>query len=258
MNNKIKAALAAAVFSFSALSSIGTAAGSGPIALTADTIEYNAVTDMASASGGVTVTRDGGVLTGQQATYDFKSQQVVITGGVTANKDDMSLKADKLVSTLNSEMTATGNVVVTKGQNVLTGPEIHYNQASSDINMPYGGSADGPQAAIRGDVLSGDLATNQYHADGDVYLNSKTNDVQSTSDTATYTGNGQDFNFTADGNVNLRSDSRNMTGHSDHAVYSSADNGKLVMTGNASATQNGNIVRGNTLTVYMGDNVKVQ
>ena len=257
MNKRIKAAAAAAVFSFSMLSGVGVAADS-PIELTADAIEYNAVTDMAIATGGVKVTRDGGVMTGSAATYDFKQQQVTITGGVTANKDDMSLKAEKLVATMNSEMTATGNVVATKGENVLTGPEVRYNQATSDISMPSGGTADGPQAAIRGDVLSGNLATNQYHASGDVYLNSKTNDIQSTSDEASYTGNGQDFNFTADGNVNLRSDSRNMTGHSDHAVYNSADNGKLVMTGNASATQNGNIVRGNTLTVYMGDNVKVQ
>lgn len=257
VNKKIKAALAAAALS-AFLASGAAVAADAPIELTADAIEYDATTDTAVATGGVKVLRDGGVMTGAEATYDFKSKQVVVTGGVTANKDDMSLKADKLTATVNSEITAAGNVVITKGENVLTGPEVHYNQALSDISMPYGGSADGPQAAISGDVLSGNLMTNQYQAQGDVYLNSKTNDVQSTSDTATYTGNGQDFNFTADGNVNIRSDSRNMTGHSDHAVYNSAENGKLVMTGNASATQNGNIVRGNTLTVYMGDNVKVE
>ena len=51
---------------------------------------------MAIATGGVTIIRDGGVLTGGQATYNFKTQEASITGGVTANKDDMNLKAEKL------------------------------------------------------------------------------------------------------------------------------------------------------------------
>ncbi len=258
-NGKLKAAVMAALFSFSlfGISNAVIAAGA-PIELSADTIEYNAKTDMANASGGVTITRDGGVLTGAQASYNFKTQEVNISGGVTANKDDMNLKANSLISTADKEMIATGDVVVVKGENTLTGPEIRYNQNTSDISMPSGGHASGPQAEIRGDVLNGNLNAKEYHAVGDVYLSSKTNDVQSTSDTATYTGDGANFNFVADGNVHINSDSRNMYGQSDHATYSSADDGKLVMTGNAQATQNGNIVRGNTLTVYMGDNVSVK
>ena len=127
-----------------------------------------------------------------------------------------------------------------------------------NISMPNGGSATGPQADIKGDVLTGNLATQQYHAVGNVYLNSKTNDVQSTSNEATYTGNGEEFVFTANGNVNIKSPSRNIVTNSDNAVYNSAENGKLVLTGNAVATQNNNIVRGNTLTVYMGDNVNIE
>ncbi len=258
-NGKLKAAIIATLFGFSLLGIGNTViAADGPIELTADTIEYNAKTDMANASGGVTITRDGGVLTGAEASYNFKTQEVNITGGVTANKDDMNLKANTLISTADKEIIASGDVVVVKGENTLTGPEIHYNQNSSDISMPSGGHATGPQAEIRGNVLNGNLNTKEYHAVGDVYLNSKTNDIQSTSNEATYTGDDTNFNFVADGNVHINSDSRNMYGQSDHATYDSADDGKLVMTGNAQATQNGNIVRGNTLTVYMGDNVSVK
>lgn len=256
-SSKIKTAIVTAIFTFSLFGGISTAAD-GPIELTADTIEYNAQTDTAIATGGVTATRDGGVLKGNEANYNFKTQELNVIGNVTANKDDMSLKADKLTSLNNQELVATGNVVVTKGENILNTQELHYNQATGDISMPVGGDADGPQAAIKGDVLNGNMITNQYNASGNVYLNNKDKDVQSTSDKAEYVANGNDFNFTADGNVNIKSASRNITTHSDHAVYNSAENGKLVLTGNAVATQNNNIVRGNVLTVYMGDNVNIQ
>ena len=59
-------------------------------------------------------------------------------------------------------------------------------------------------------------------------------------------------------NVNIKSPSRNIVTNSDNATYNSTENGKLVLTGNAVATQNGNIVRGNTLTVYLGDNVNIK
>ncbi len=254
--DKIKIAVIA-LFTFSIFSNIGIAAD-GPIELTADAIEYDAKTDTAIATGGVTVTRDGGVLKGNEANYNFKTKDLSVTGNVTANKDDMNLKSDTLLSNASQEIIAKGNVVVVKGDSTLNTPELHYNQASGDVSMPVGGDADGPQAAIRGDVLNGNMVTNQYNAVGNVYLNSKEKDVQSTSDEATYTANGDDFYFTADGNVNIKSASRNITTYSDHATYNSVEDGKLVLTGNAVATQNNNIVRGNVLTVYMGDNVNIE
>ena len=255
--DKVKTAMVTALFSFAIFTNIGVAADA-PIELSADTIEYNAVTDMAIATGGVRVLRDGGILTGGEASYNFKTQEVSITGGVTANKDDMNLKADSLVSNASKEVMAKGNVVVVKGNNNLNTPELHYNQATGDISMPAGGSADGEQASISGNVLTGNMNTNQYNAVGNVYLNSKEKDVQSTSNQASYVATGEDFNFTADGDVSIKSASRNVNTHSEHAVYNSAENGKLILTGNAVATQNNNIVRGNTLTVYLGDNINIE
>ena len=81
-------------------------AADAPIELNGDVIEYNAQTDMAIATGGVTIIRDGGVLTGGQVTYNFKTQEASITGGVTANKDDMNLKAESLISNANKEVVA--------------------------------------------------------------------------------------------------------------------------------------------------------
>lgn len=254
--NNFKIMMAVSALSFSIFNTV--IAADLPTELRADTIEYNAQTDMAIASGKVTVNRDGGVLTGNEATYNFKTQEVAIKGGVTASKEDMNLKAESLTSSATKEVVAKGNVVLVKADNTLTGEEIHYNQNTNDIAMPLGGHAVGPEAEISADVLSGNITTNQYIANGNVYLNSKTNDVQSTSDSANYTGTGEDFNFVAIGNVNIKSPSRNIVTNSDNATYNSAENGKLVLTGNAVATQNNNIVRGNTLTVYLGDNVNIQ
>lgn len=133
--SKLKTALAVAIMSFSMISTV--IAADAPIELKGDVIEYNAQTDMAIATGGVTITRDGGILTGGQATYNFKTQEASITGGVTANQEDMSLKAESLISNINKEIIAKGSVVLTKADNTLTGEEIHYNQATNDISMPF-------------------------------------------------------------------------------------------------------------------------
>ncbi len=102
--SKLKTALAVAIMSFSMINTV--IAADAPIELKGDVIEYNAQTDMAIATGGVTIIRDGGVLTGGQATYNFKTQEASITGGVTANKDDMNLKAESLISNANKEVVA--------------------------------------------------------------------------------------------------------------------------------------------------------
>ena len=123
--SKLKTALVVAIMSFSMINTV--IAADTPIELKGDVIEYNAQTDMAIATGGVTIIRDGGVLTGGQATYNFKTQEASITGGVTANKDDMNLKAESLISNANQEVVAKGSVVLVKADNTLTGEEIHYN-----------------------------------------------------------------------------------------------------------------------------------
>ena len=61
--SKLKTALVVAIMSFSMINTV--IAADTPIELKGDVIEYNAQTDMAIATGGVTIIRDGGVLTGQ-------------------------------------------------------------------------------------------------------------------------------------------------------------------------------------------------
>lgn len=229
-----------------------------PIELTADTIEYNSMTDMATAQGNVTVIADGGKLTGNNAQYDFATKKITINGNVQVHKGDLSLLAGYLEATNNNIYTAREHVQMVKGPNTLVGPEIIYNQQANTLLMPNGGSANGPEAQLSGNYLEGNLATNSYEARGNVFLFNKANDIKSYSNSANYIGTGSSFVFSATGNVRMSSPSRDMTASANNAKYTSADNGKLILQGEAQARQHNSIVRGNVLTIYLGDNVHIK
>ena len=57
--------------------------------------------------------------------------------------------------------------------------------------------------------------------------------------------------------MHIVSDARKLDAVSDHAVYygSKEQQGKTILTGNARAVQDGNVLTGNTLTLYMDNKV---
>ena len=58
----------------------------------------------------------------------------------------------------------------------------------------------------------------------------------------------------AEGNVHIVSDTRKLDAVSDHAVYyGKKGDGKAILTGNARAVQDGNVLTGNVLTIYMDE-----
>lgn len=227
------------------------------ISLSADTIEYNSNTDIAKAEGNVNITQDGGVLTGNIATYNLKDKKIIIDGNIRANKGDMTLTANSLES-YNNELSAKGNVLFKKGDNTLAGSLIIYNEKNKDISMPKGGTAKGPDAEISGDNIFGNLNSNTYNILGNVYLYNKVNDFKARSNKASYIGNGTNFTFNATGNVNISSPSRNINSTSDVADYKSTNNGELILRGNAVVHQNNNTIKGNKLTIYLGNNITIK
>jgi len=60
---------------------------------------------------------------------------------------------------------------------------------------------------------------------------------------------------TADGNVHIVSDARKLDAVSDHAVYYGINgkNGKAELTGNVRAVQDGNVLTGNHVILYLDD-----
>ena len=228
---KILAAGFAALTLFS-LSTGSFAAGtqgkttSEPFQMEAESIEYNAKTGqmLASGSTGVKLVKGTLTVTGIKADYNTKTQAGIITGGVTAIQEDATMTAAQ-VETLNAnqQLTASGNVVLKKGTDSLYAPKVDYYSdrkvavAENDAKLV---TADG--------VITADRLESFFNEKRTV----------------------------AQGNVKINSEQRKLQASADHAVHYGPQPGeqaKIVLTGNARATQDGNTIVGQTLTLYMDD-----
>jgi lipopolysaccharide export system protein LptA len=223
LNRKITlmAVLAAALI-------FGTADGlcavrSGPVEVAADTIDYDATTGVINAKGGVSMTQDAAVLTGANAEYNVKTQESHITGGVKVIKEDMTMTAAEVKGYGNSRFVATGNAVLVKGQNTLTGPLIDYDAAKQYALVPQSAYLSMPDGTMTADRLEAFINENRAAGSGNVHIVSDTRHLDATSDNAVYYG-GQE-----------------------------QQQGKVVLTGNARAVQEGNVLTGETLTIRLDD-----
>lgn len=216
-----------AIFAVAILLSLAAATGitaptDKPVELTADTIEYDAKSGVMNAQGGVKLTRDKAVLTGASAQYNTKSKEAYVTGGVKMVREDTTLTAAEVRSYNDNYLVATGNALLTKGENTLAGPRIEHwvdRQYSLVPNSARLTMPDGWMTANRLEAFHGE-------------------------DRAV-----------ANGSVHIVSDKRSLDATSDQAVYhgSKTGQGKVVMSGNARAVQDGNVLTGKTLTIYLDD-----
>lgn len=204
------------------------AKGSEPFQLEADVIDYNSKTGAMQAKGanGVKLKQGSMIITGDKADYNMKTQAGVIIGNVKGVQENMTLTALQLETSGGSgaqHMIATGNVVLTKDNDRLTAPKIDY----------YGDK----QVAI---------------AEQDAKLVTEDGIITSDRMESFF----KEKRSVAEGNVYIVSEKRNLQARSDHAVYYAAqggEQGRIVLTGNARAVQDGNTVVGQTLTLYMED-----
>jgi lipopolysaccharide export system protein LptA len=197
-----------------------------PFRLEADVIDYNSKTGQMVASGasGVKLIKGTLTLTGLKADYNSKTQAGIVTGSVKGIQDNMTLTADQVESLEgNTHMIATGDVVLVNDSDRLTAPKVDY---FSDRQL----------AVVEQDAKL-------FTADGTI-----TSDRLETFF--------QEKRSVAEGNVRINSEQRKLQARSDHAVYYGAkpgEQGKIVLTGNAHAVQDGNTIVGQTLTLYMDD-----
>lgn len=202
---------------------VRTTAQDTPVDMSADTIEYDSAQGLMIAQGGVKMVRDHAVLTGSSAQYNMKTKEVLITGGVIVVKDNARLTAAEVHSYDDNHIVAIGNVVVTKGADQLTGPRVEYFSDKDYAFVPANGKLLTVDGWMTADTIESFFKENR---------------------------------MVGDGHVHIVSDTRKVDAVSDHAVYygsQGANGGKAVLTGNARAIQNGNILRGNVLTIYMAD-----
>ena len=193
-----------------------------PAEMSADVIEYNTKTNIVTARGGIRLTQDSAVLTGDAGDYNTKTNEAHVMGKVKIIKEDSTLTADQVRSFDMKRFLAEGNAYLVKKDSTAKGPRMEYFS-----DRQYAIIQGGATLTNKDGILTADK-TEAFFKD--------------------------DF-ATADGNVRIISDVRKLDAVSDHAIYYGINgkNGKAELKGNVRAVQDGNVLTGNHVTIYMDD-----
>lgn len=212
--------MAAAVAVGMLVSAYAFAASNQPMDLTADEIEYDSVSGVATATGSVRMTQEDSIVTGSKAVYNTKNKEAEITGGVEMVKGDMRLNAARVVSKDNQHVLALGGVMVVKGDTTLIGPQAEYFAGREYVLVPSDAKVTMPDGVMTTDRL-------EYFM--------------------------KEERAVGTGNVHVISDARKLDARGDLVTYYGAEGqqGKVVLSGNAVAVQDNNTLRGKTLTMYL-------
>ena len=194
-----------------------------PTQLDGDVITYVSKTGVMTAQGGVRMTQGAAVLTGDVGEYNTKTKEAVVTGNVKVIKDGSTLTAAEVRSYDEMKrLVASGNALLVHKDGTAAGPRMEY--------LP-----DKQYAKITG----GSRLTNK-----DAIVTSAVAEAFFQEDRAT-----------ADGEVHIVSAARKMDAVSDHAIYYGINgkNGKADLIGNVRAVQDGNVLTGNHVVLYLDD-----
>ena len=223
-SKKMAMALALALVCSSSL--LALAAPGEKTEVTADTFDYDSATGMVLAKGGVKVVRGQQTMTGQTVEYNSKTQDAHVSGGngVQVTGPDLNMTSVELWSVGGKQLIAQGNVVAVKGDKRLIGPRVEYFQESEIAITPQGGNIFMTDGNMTADHIQAFLKEDRAIGTGNVHIVSEARKLDATSDLATYYGE-----------------------------KSGQDRSKIIMTGNARAVQDGNVLVGNTLNLYLDD-----
>ena len=182
-------------------------------------IEYDMASGDGTATGRTTIQYgDGEAVAEGGAIFNSKERTGHLFGGVTANKEDNSLRSQELVLYTPDFISAVGDAVLTKGDKTLRAPRVDFHN-DSKFAETLGGSA----------RLSS--ADGSWLTAGKIVYDINTGRVNAT------------------GGVNMSNSGKKMTGSADRAVYDSHETGYIELIGNAKLNQDGNTVTGNKLRV---------
>ena len=240
---KGKAALVTAVLA--AVLNMGTLqAADEPSSLEGASVSYDMATGEITAEGGITLKRGTATITGARASYNTKTQQGEITGGVIAVRDAMRLtaqtvtleSADAIHATGGAEITkddlcltaaslsvfdkdryvAEGDVRAVKADKTFTGARAEFTQSANYMLVPAGGTMTTADGTFTADRMEGWLTEEHYRGTGNVH-------VEGGGDTVDYFAKAED------------------------------GKGKCVLDGNAWAYQGNNMLKSKHLTVYLAN-----
>ncbi|MDO4177657.1 MAG: LptA/OstA family protein [Phascolarctobacterium sp.] len=218
---------------FACLSFANLAFAAGNFSVSADELDYNLKTGDGTAKGNVVITQDGGTSTCNSAKFNSKTKSGVLTGNVVADRGDEHIVCSEFIAHNENDVSAIGGAVVTKAGRSISADRIDYSKSRQFAETV------GSWAKLR-------------DSDGSV-LNAAKIDY-----------NMKDGIAKAYGGVTIDSPARNLTASSDSAVYlTDKANGYVELIGNATATQDGNTVKGkklrlnNSNVAYADGDVKI-
>lgn len=221
-NRKILAAVVAALLLIPAALSI---AADGPsVSVTADRLDYNGKTQVATATGNVVIVRDQATMIGNKAVYNLQTAEADMEGNVAVSQPDMQLNADKLHSTNKNYIVATGSVRAVNGDKKANGDKIEYYLDQDYSIITGNGYLEAQGSQLWADHI--DAWFKQIKAVGT-------------------------------GNVHIESPKDNLIAYANQAVYTQTPNlndGVIHLTGNVNATQNGNSLTGDNVLIRLADN----
>ena len=222
LRNKI---VAAAVLGLMTVPVLGLGAADNPaVSVTADKLEYNGKTQVATATGNVVIVRDQATMNGDKATYNLKTAEADLEGNVIVQQPDMHLTSDKLHSTNRNYVIATGSVRGIYQDKKVNGDKVEYY-----LDKDYG------------------IVT------GNGYLEAQGSRLWADKIDAWF----KEVRAVGQGNVHIESPADNLVAYAQKAVYTQTpqkNDGVIHLTGDVNAVQNGNSLTGNDVLIRLADN----
>lgn len=218
---------------YTALAALAIALGVQGMAMaddiTADVLTYDGNTKVVTAKGDVVIhANQGATITGSNGEYHFEDRSAFLEGGVNYVKDQTTLYADKMYLYQDKTARGIGSVNFHDGleKRTLKGDDVMYNPDTGFGKIEGNGYLESPDGILQAPHIEGNM---------------------------------KQIKVVATGGVNLSSSLHNAVGYGDQAVYTrtgaNGTDGKLVLTGNAWVTQNGNSFNGPELVLRDEDKV---
>ena len=190
-----------------------------PAELSADNVEYDMSTGLATATGDVLFKQGTAKVTGAKATYNAKTQEGMIEGNVIAVRDSLRLTCNSITTDGQEHIRATGSVRGTDGDKSFAGEQVdYYPNQNKYIKIPTGGTISNADGTFSANYMEGWLDAEHYIGKG---------------------------------NVHIVSPARQMEAGGDNADYEGKEQGRVVLTGNAWAIKENNTLKSNKLTLYL-------
>ena len=222
MTKKISRSLLALLIA-GAVSAAASAEQSGqPTSLDADTLTYDTRTGVVTAETNVVMVQGNARVAGQRATYNTKTEEGTVEGGVRAMREDMNLSCDRLFAASQEHWQATGSVHMVKAERTFTGPQVDYYPSQNDyILAGSGGTITSADGTLTADRLEGWMKENRFVGTGNAHIVSPPRDLEGGGDRMEYFGG--------------------------------VERPYVVLDGSAWVFQGNNMARSNHMTVYLAD-----